>query len=300
MKLNRLGIVLLASSSVLLFSDTPQQSKPPKTTDLDLQIQQSSEKLRSEIERAGKEIHLQLRDDSSSDEEIHVILAPYQRTILSNQISTPILSSQVSSIVQKIYKKMGEHFEKDDLLIKIDDAIFIANLDKALAAVERARAFLTTREALYRDNIVSYLDLKEAQANAASTEAEYVLAKTQYDGAFVKAPYRGRVVAVMIEEFELPQPGQALMEIEEVDRLIAKIFFPSMYYKDLVIGNTINIHVKETNTDVTARIIRVGGAIDPSSSTLAVDAEIDNSNGELMAGMTGTTQADLKKEEKNK
>lgn len=270
-------------------SNPPPTVRLPITEDLDRQIQQSTEKLRSEIERAGKEIQMQLKGPSSNDQDVHVILAPYHRTILSNQISTPILSSQVSSIVEKIYKRMGEYFEKDELLIKINDDIFIANLEKALASVDRARALLNTRKALYKDNIISYLELKEAEAAAASAEAEYVLAKTQYDGAFVTAPYAGRVIALMIEEYELPQPGQALIEIEQVDRLLAKIFFPSSYYQELTIGRILNIHIKETNSNIQATIIRVGGTIDPSSSTIAVDAEIDNSKRELLPGMTGTT-----------
>lgn len=263
-----------ADDSPILFNQNPPQS---------------TEKLRSEIEKISEQIHDQLNRSAAADQEVHVILIPLHRTILSNQISTPILSSQVSSIVRKIFKRMGEYFEKGELLIQIDDAIYYANLGKAKAALDRAQALLKTREALYGDNIISYLDLKEAQAVAASAEAEYVLAFTQYEGAFVRAPYRGRVIAVMIEEFELPQPGQALMEIEQTDKLLAKIFFPSAFYKDLFIGKTIDIRIRETETTVKATIIRIGGAIDPSSSTIAVEAEIDNADGKLMAGMTGIT-----------
>ena len=284
-------ILIFLASGDIQADDTPIYFDQPP--------QQTTEKLQSEIEKTSEEIHAQLNESTADDQEVHVILIPLHRTILSNQISTPILSSQVSSIVRKIYKRMGEYFEEGELLIKIDDAIFRANLDKARAALARARALLRTREALFRDNIISFLDLKEAEAVAASAEAEYVLADTQFEGAFVIAPYRGRVIAVMIEEFELPQPGQALIEIEQTDKLLAKVFFPSIFYNDLNIGKTIEIRVKETETTVTATIIRTGGAIDPSSSTIAVEAEIDNYNGDLMAGMTGITSTANLKTKKN-
>lgn len=280
--------VLATAVAMIAFclGDEPQKNAR-NSAELQKEIDEATEKLQMEIRQADKEI--QQSEPARGNEEVHVIIAAYHRTVLSNQISTPILSSQVSSIVEKIYKRMGEYFEKGDLLIKIDDAIFRANLNKAKAAVSRARALLDTRQHLYNDNIISFLDLKEAEAAAASAEAEFVLAQTQFDGAYVTAPYTGRVVSVAIEEFELPQPGQALIEIEETDKLLAKILYPSIYYKDLVIGKTLSVHIVETGTNVDAQIIRIGGAIDPSSSTIAVDAEIDNSDVKLLPGMTGVT-----------
>ncbi|MBA3958037.1 MAG: efflux RND transporter periplasmic adaptor subunit [Parachlamydiaceae bacterium] len=270
-----------------LFAEGPTDSS--NIADLQKEIEEATERLRSQIRQSESEIRPKPNQPQAPNEEVHVIIAPYRRTILSNQISTPILSSQVSSTIEKIYKRMGEYFESGELLIKIHDEIFLANLDKAIAAVGRARALLDTRQHLFKDNIISFLDLKEAEASAASAEAEYVLAQTQFEGAFVRAPYTGRVISLAIEEFELPQPGQALIEIEQTDRLLAKILYPSIYYKDLVIGKTITIHVDESDTEVEAQIIRIGGAIDPSSSTIAVDAEIDNRDAGLIPGMTGTT-----------
>ncbi len=298
--LNRTSLLFLLPIICNTFLLGQEMEGPPKPSEqqLEREIQETGERLKQDILRASQEIQNQQAPTTTQGQSLLVILTPYQRTVLSNQISTPILSSQVSSIVEKIYKRMGEYFKKGELLLKIDDTIFQANYKKSEAAVNRAEVLLYTRQQLYKDKIISYIDLKDAEASAASAEAEFVLASTQLDGAYVLAPYDGRVISLSIEENELPQPGQALMEIEETDRLLAKILYPSIYYNTLTIGAKIKLHINETNTDVDARIIRIGGAIDPSSATIAVDAEIDNSEGKLMSGMTGSTStADLKNKE---
>lgn len=223
-------------------------------------------------------------------ELLHVILAPKQRTVLSAQISTPLLSSQVSATIKKIYKRMGETFEKGETLIEIDNFVYGANVDSAVAARDRAKTVLAAKEKLFKDRIASYVDIKEAQALVAKSEAELALAQNQYESATIVAPYRGRVENLAIEEYELPQPGQALIAIVEDDVLLAKVLVPSSLWNRLAIGKQFTVNVMETGTTVVAKIIRIGAVVDPSSSTIAIDAEINNDDRTLLAGMTGTTQ----------
>ena len=223
------------------------------------------------------------------NEEVEVILAPNERTILYNQNSTPLLSSQVSLPVKNIYFRMGEHFRKGDVLMDIDDTIFRVNLLKAKAAFQRAQALVIARQRLYADHIASFLDLKEAEATYAAAQAELVLAEEQFAQTRIIAPYDGRVVQLLIQQFELPQPGQALIEIVNDKTLIAKLLAPSVNLNYLKIGRYLRIHIKETDTDEYARIIRIGAVIDPASGTIAVDAEIENYNEKYIPGMTGTT-----------
>ena len=224
-----------------------------------------------------------------SSQELEVILTPNDRTILYNQNSTPLLSSQVSLPVKKIYFRMGEHFMAGDVLLEIEDTIFRVNLLKAKATYERAQAIIQSRERLYSDHISSFLELKEAQATLATAEAELVLAQQQLMQTKIRAPYDGKVVQLLIQEHELPQPGQALVEIVNDKILIAKLLAPSIYLNQIKIGKYLRIHVKETDTEVYAKIIRIGAVIDPASGTIAVDAEIDNSDERFVAGMIGST-----------
>ena len=59
-------------------------------------------------------------------------------------------------------------------------------------------------------------------------------------------------------------------------------------YNHIKLGKEIKIDILETGKTITAKISRIGAVIDPSSATLRVEAEIDNRNGNLKAGMSGT------------
>jgi len=230
------------------------------------------------------------RNRNSPQGNVRVILTPLSRTILSSQISTPILSSQVSAPVTKIYKRMGETFKKGDSLIEIDRTVFFANLKKSKAILIRSNTVLDARQKLYNDSISSLTELKEAQAAVETAKAELALAINQYDWALIKAPYDGRVITVFVEEFELPQPGQALVEIMEDQKIIAKALVPAVHLSQLSIGKIFKVYVQEINKTVDATIIRIGAVIDPSSETISIDAEIDNSDHLLLPGMTGSIQ----------
>ena len=211
---------------------------------------------------------------------IPFVLEPLHRTILSAQISSP---------VKRIYKRMGESFQEGDILVKLDDVIYKANLQKTISALNRAKVALVAKTNLFKGQVASRFDIVDAQAAVSSAESDLSLARNQLDACTILAPYDGKVVAIMIEEHELPQVSQQLLEILDDDSLIAKIHVPTSYLPQLKIGQTLKVNIIETGETFEAKIIRIGSLLDPTSATIKVDAEINNENQLLRPGMTGTT-----------
>ena len=71
--------------------------------------------------------------------------------------------------------------------------------------------------------------------------------------------------------------------------LLAKLLIPSKYYNNIAIGQQIEIKIDETNENVIAVIAQIGAVIEPASSMLQIFCEIDNKDGKMRSGMTGTT-----------
>lgn len=209
-----------------------------------------------------------------------VVLSPLQRTRLSSQISSP---------VEIITKRMGESFKKGEILIRLDDDVYIGNLKKAQATLMKAITEFEGRKELYSARSASLFELKEAEANLQSAESDVIVAKKNLDAAYLLAPYDGKVVSISIEEHELPISGKELIEVVDDSILLAKLLVPSNFISQIKLGDPLDINVKELGRTVQARISRISPVIDPSSSTFKVDAEIDNRTGVLKAGMTGTT-----------
>lgn len=213
--------------------------------------------------------------------EYSVVLDPIQRTRIFPEILTKVL---------KISKKLGEHFEKGDVLILLDDKVLKENYEKAFVKLQREKTNLSAKKELYQEKIASLLDLKDAEASKAEAEAELALAKKSLKASVIRAPYSGKVVDLFIEEHEIPLANKEILEIVNDSTLIAKLLLPSSFVREIYIGMPLQIKILETDEIVSGKVVRIGSVIDAASSTLKVEAEIDNKEGGLKAGMSGTTR----------
>jgi len=217
---------------------------------------------------------------------ISSLSAAQYRAVLE-PISRTMLSAEVESTVTAINKRMGESFEKDDVLITLKDTIFVANYTKAKALAVKAKADYEAKEQLYRDKVVTHFEFREAQASLAMAEADLILAREGYEAAFIKAPYNGKVVDIYVREFERVQAGVNVIEILDDNILIAKLLLPEELIQQIQVGTEIELVIEETGSKHQAKIVRVGAVIDPVSSLFKVEAEIDNLSHQLRAGMEG-------------
>lgn len=230
-----------------------------------------------DVELLLKDIELELVDSG----EFRIILEPHNRTLLSAQVETTVAS---------VNFKLGEEFFEDDLLIQLRDRTFAATYEKTRALLAKADKELEVRQELRADNVASELEVAEAEANQVVANADFIIAKEQLNSCSVLAPYQGKVVTIHVEEHELVRPGQPLAELVNDNLLTAKFLVPSVRLTEMQIDREIELYIAEADLAVTAVIKRVGAVIDPASSMAKVEAEVDNSQNLLKAGMVGITR----------
>lgn len=220
------------------------------------------------------------------DPTFRVILEPQYKVLISSQIDSP---------VKHITKRMGDSFNEGDLLIQLNDEVFETELKRAKANLLRAQAELEAKNILFQDNVASTFEIREAEAYAAIAEAELAKAQQKYNATKILAPFNGKVVDLNIEEYELAQRGKHIIQLVEDQTLRAHLLVPSTYLSKISNGQAISITVKETGQPITARISRIGAVIDPASSTIKIEAIVDNRNNALKSGMSGTATLTLSK-----
>lgn len=221
--------------------------------------------------------------DDGQGEMFQVVIDPRRRTQLAAEVPSP---------VKKISKRLGENFKKDDILIQLEDTIYQSNLLKTKSALEKAQTELEAKQQLFKDNVASKFELKEAESNVATAKADLSIAEKNLSATIIEAPFDGKVVSLDIEEFELPTTGKNLIEIVDDTVLIAKILVPSTMLPKIKVGTDFTIDVKEMGKTFDAKISRIGSVIDPSSGTIRIEADIDNAEGKLVAGMSGRANFD--------
>ena len=182
---------------------------------------------------------------------------------------------------------MGQAFKKGDVLMRLDDTVYRDNERKAAAKLAEAAAKKRAAEVLFKDNVASISELKEAQAKDAEARSDLTMAQRELDDCTLIAPYHGKVQDVFVELFERVEPGKKLMAILDDSVLLARFLAPSNQLPNVKQGMDINVHVQETGQVYKGVIRKIAPGIDPASSLFKVEAQIDNKKGELHPGMIG-------------
>jgi len=203
------------------------------------------------------------------------------------------LSSEVSGVVKKNHLDMGEEFKKGDTLIVLDPAYCWADKKKVEATLVSATADFTTKRELYKQKSVSEIEYAEADAGVKIAKANLVIADKKLAACTIRAPYRGRVVKLLVKENELVAEGQPLIEVIDDWTIRAKFLAPSMYYEHIQIGQTAMVNVREVNMEFESKITHISPVLESNTSSFQVFAEIDNSSNILRGGMTGQIALEL-------
>lgn len=129
-----------------------------------------------------------------------------------------VLGTPVSGVVETLSVHPGQRVKQGELLARLDERPFMAELRSARAAVKRlklsleeARRELERAEELYERTVISERERRLAEIAASQAEAEFqaaqaglTTAEVNLDYARLKAPFEGIVVARHVE------PGQSL------------------------------------------------------------------------------------------
>jgi len=222
-------------------------------------------------------------------QEYLVVLEPRYNTKIAAELTSTVLG---------INKDMGDSFAEGELLVKLDDTVFLANFEKAESAFQKALVEAEVTRRLFDDKSASLFDLKTAEAGLAQANAEFWQAKHFLDMTTLRAPYSGKVVKVTSELYELVQPGKEIIHYIDDAKLYARFLAPVELLSDLKVGRKVTIKLEGIPKMIVASITRVAPMIDAVSSTIKVEAEIDNSLGYLTAGMVGTLKVNHLKKEK--
>lgn len=219
----------------------------------------------------------ELDEDKDETNSYPLVLQPLKKIQLYAEIYAPI---------QTINYRMGDSFKKGAILIELKNDKYVAQYEKAKSFLEKATSELEATKELYNDYIASFFELKETEAKAAEAKSDLVLAKDELDSTIIRAPFDGKVVSLFAEEKEMPPANKQLIEIIDDHILVAKLLFRVEDLDKIYIGMPIKIKINKKI--VIGKITRIGALIDPSSSTIRVEAEINNQNGSLKAGTVGT------------
>lgn len=136
------------------------------------------------------------------------------------------LTLALSGVVAGMYVRDQEHVVANQILLKLDQSTYLAEIDVAEAAVRRAEAAVE-REQLILDQLppdASQGQVESAEAELRLVQADLELARSTLAEAQVairqteiRAPFAGTVAAIAVELGEQAVAGQPLVTIGDID-----------------------------------------------------------------------------------
>ncbi|MFC0216844.1 efflux RND transporter periplasmic adaptor subunit [Pseudochelatococcus lubricantis] len=220
------------------------------------------------------------------------------------------LRSRVSGVVEAVHFREGNLVKQGDLLVSIDQAPYLAELERAQAQVlavqarvalserehERGQQLIATRNLSQRDLDTRVNALREAQANLRAAEAARRVAQLNLDYTQIRAPISGRIGRLDVTVGNLiTAGGQVLTSLLSVDPIYAAFNADERSVLDALASLPDGSHALEqipvrltTATTEAAqfsgRLHFVDNGIDGASGTVRVRALLDNPDGRLMPG----------------
>jgi RND family efflux transporter MFP subunit len=194
------------------------------------------------------------------------------------------VASKLLARVVEVSVQAGQTVQKDDVLVRLDDADLKARLQQAQAAVAAASAArdqarvesdrieklreLNQAAPIEFDRVQSALKAAEAdliRAEQARTEAETILAY-----ATVRSPIDGTVVDKRVEAGDTAQPGQVLLNLYDPTRMQLVARVRETLTQRLAVGQDIEVRIEALDKQCTGRISEIVPEAQTASRSFSV------------------------------
>ncbi len=197
------------------------------------------------------------------------------------------LSTELQARVAKIGFREGESFKTGDLLIAFDCERYRAEAQSADAVFREMKLTLESNQQLEKFRAVGKHDVEISRARVDKAEAEARSLASRVQQCDIFAPYDGRVAELTVNQYEQPQLNKPFMVIVGQSRLEIEVIVPSHWLSWMTPGTAMTFQVDETKRSYTARVARIGAAVDAVSQMIKIIATFDVPVSDVLPGMSG-------------
>ncbi|MDZ4667019.1 MAG: efflux RND transporter periplasmic adaptor subunit [bacterium] len=204
-------------------------------------------------------------------------------TLVANEMVQ--LFAETQGLIRSISFKEGSRVQKGQLLVKINDSDFQAQLKKALANKKLRNENLKRNEALLKKEAIAQadFDLSEAELNAIDADIDFI--KEQIRKTEVRAPFSGVVGLRNISEGAFIAANTNIATLQDESRLKLDFSVPEKYALLAKIGDEVSFTVSGSSEVFKARIYARESAISSETRTIRMKAICHNTTQKLLPGL---------------
>ena len=218
------------------------------------------------------------------------------------------MSSEVEGRVSEVIADFGDKVIAGQVMLKINPREYQLRVETAQAALDQAHARLANSSARFArakvlkqessisaeqfDQIAS--QLRVDQADAESADEALAMARKKLGDTEIRAPFSGSVQKRMVSLGEYVAPGKEVYQLIATDPIKLRCPMPERFVPLARIGMPVKLAIDaDQGKSYTGKITRIAPALDESSRTLLIEAEVANPEGELKPGFFAHVTMDL-------
>jgi membrane fusion protein (multidrug efflux system) len=197
-----------------------------------------------------------------------------------------ILRPEISGRITEILFDEGQRVQKGMPLIRLDAAIARAQVEQARASLVLSKANHERAEDLYRRGAGTQRARDEAVSKLRADEAALALAQATLDKATLVAPFDGIIGLRKVSVGDYVNPGQDLVNIENIEQLKVDFRVPEIYSMQIRVGQTVQVRLDAIpNSSYEGTVYAIDPAYDPNGRAIILRARLPNRDGLLRSGM---------------
>ncbi|WP_428635170.1 efflux RND transporter periplasmic adaptor subunit [Sedimenticola sp.] len=209
-----------------------------------------------------------------------------------------VLRPQIQGKVEKILFEEGQPVTAGQPMVQLDDDQYRAELDEAVANRDLSDANYRRTQELIKRKVASQTDKDKAYAELQANKARVALKKEALSKTVLAAPFDGIAGLRAVSVGDVVTPGQALVEVVDIDPIKVDFRVPEKYVGEVQQGQQIKIRVDAfPGEKFIGEVYAVAPLIDSNGRNLQMRATVPNADSRLRPGMFARVELAMKRYE---
>ena len=196
------------------------------------------------------------------------------------------LSTEVGGLVATVPVKSGQDVKEGELLIKLNDASDVAQLNSLKALADLAKVINERDRQQLAIQAISKNVFDTSAADAKSKQAQVEQQTALVAKKNLKAPFSGRVGIVSINPGQYVNSGDKLLTLQTLDPIFVDFNLPQNNAEQIQVGQAVEVTTDAfKDASFTGKITAVSPKVDTNTRNIQVEAQLANPDKKILPGM---------------
>ena len=223
-----------------------------------------------------------------------VIVAPVMLKSISDRIEalgtaraneSVNITATVTEKISDIYFEDGQQFDKGEILVKLEQAEELANLQQAKAVLNERQLSLNRLLRLEKRKLAATDDLDRTRLEVTQAKANIQALQARINDRIIRAPFAGSTGLRNISVGALVESGDVITTLDDISTIKLDFSVPAIYLPELKKGLIIEAHSSALgNAKYNGQISSIDTRIDPISRAIKIRALLPNPDSKIIPG----------------